>query len=205
MRLSISLEHKIMVPKAGGCKHSQKHQIAARNQAQQSKLNKIKIDKEGSFIMQKTLQSNRALSISAKGYTALTSLATPTQPYMIIWLHPIKCNSDSEMFPSFLLFCSHIISCISHELRVDFLVLYNYTPSGHMITCYLFLWISYPTTKQAFESRLTVVLEGSGDHSSLKISAAFDQVIKLKIIYIVHAIVIVSTRNFPSIIYFSCC
>lgn len=36
-----------MVPKAGGCKHSQKHQIAARNQAQQSKLNKIKIDKRG--------------------------------------------------------------------------------------------------------------------------------------------------------------
>jgi len=85
----------------------------------------------------------------------------------------------------FLLFCSLIISCISHELRVDFLVLYNYTPSGHMITCYLFLWISYPTTtKQAFESRLTVVLEGLGDHSSLKISAALDQVIKLKIIYI---------------------
>ena len=47
MRLSIPLEHKIMVPKAGGCKHSQKHQIAARNQAQQSKLNKIKIDKRG--------------------------------------------------------------------------------------------------------------------------------------------------------------
>ena len=55
MRLSIPLEPKIMVPKAGSCKHSQKHQIATRNQAQQSKLNKIKIDKEGSFIMQKTL------------------------------------------------------------------------------------------------------------------------------------------------------
>lgn len=41
----IPLQPKIVVPKAGSCKHSQKHQIATRNQAQQSKLNKNKIDK----------------------------------------------------------------------------------------------------------------------------------------------------------------
>lgn len=121
--------------------------------------------------MQKNTLVNRALSISTKGYTALTSLATPTQPYMTVRLHLIKFKSDSESSPNkkkkkvivrffflcFYCFALFIVSCISHELRVDFLVLYNYTPSGHMITCYLFLWISYPTTpKQAFESRLTL-------------------------------------------------
>jgi hypothetical protein len=61
------------------------------------------------------------------------------------------------LFYSFALF----IDCISDELWVDFLVLYKYKPSGHMITCDSFLWISYPTTsKQAFEMEFDRCLGG---------------------------------------------